>query len=274
MTTTAASGLRLRDRYGDDALPPLSLTNQTLAIQLAHRSVRSFLPDPVTDEHLEAMVAAAQSAPTSSNLQAWSVVAVRNSAHKSRLAALAAEQGFIDEAPLLLVWLADLGRARRLAERHCRPLDGADYLESTFLGFLDATLAAQNAVVAAESLGLGTVCVGAIRNHPEEVARELDLPPHVFAVFGLAVGWPDPEERADVKPRLPQSAVLHRERYDAPRADAGIDAYDERLRAYNRRFGLAGDWTGRVLRRLEGPGSLAGRDRIREALTGLGLPSR
>jgi nitroreductase len=274
MTTTAASGLGVRDRYGDDALPPLSLTNETLAVQLAHRSVRSFLPDPVGEEHLEALVAAAQSAPTSSNLQAWSVVAIRNRARKSRLAALAAEQGFVDEAPLLLVWLADLGRARRLAERHGRPLDGADYLESTFLGFLDATLAAQNAVVAAESLGLGTVCVGAIRNHPEEVARELDLPPHVFAVFGLAVGWPDPAEHSGVKPRLPQSAVLHRERYDAPRADAEIDGYDERLRAYNRGHGLTGDWTERVLRRLEGPGSLAGRDRIREALVGLGLPSR
>jgi nitroreductase len=274
VTTTAAPGFRVHDRYGDDALPPLSLSNETLAVQVAHRSVRSFLPDPVPEEHLEAMVAAAQSAPTSSNLQAWSVVAVRNRARKSRLATLAAEQGFVDEAPLLLLWLADLGRSRRLAERRGRPLDGADYLESTFLGFLDATLAAQNAVVAAESLGLGTVCVGAIRNHPEEVACELDLPPHVFAVFGLAVGWPDPAERAGVKPRLPQSAVLHRERYDAPRADAAIDRYDERLRAYNRRHGLTGDWTERVVHRLEGAGSLAGRDRIREALVGLGLPSR
>ena len=274
MTTTAASGLRLRDRYGDDALPPLSLTNQTLAIQLAHRSVRSFLPDPVTDEHLEAMVAAARLA---------DVVQPRGLEHRRgprpRPEVAASQRRPPSRVSstrrrCCFVWLADLGRRRRLAERHCRPLDGAVYLESTFLGFLDATLAAQNAVVAAESLGLGTVCVGAIRNHPEEVARELDLPPHVFAVFGLAVGWPDPEERADVEPRLPQSAVLRRERYDAPRADAGIDAYDERLRAYNRRFGLAGDWTGRVLRRLEGPGSLAGRDRIREALTGLGLPSR
>ena len=68
--------------------------------------------------------------------------------------------------------------------------------------------------------------------------------------------------------------MLHRERYDAPRADAEIDGYDERLRAYNRSHGLTGDWTERVLRRLEGPGSLAGRDRIREALVGLGLPSR
>ncbi len=211
MTTTAAPGLDLHDRYGDSDLPPLALSNETLTVQLAHRSVRSFLPDPVGDEHLEAMVAAAQSAPTSSNLQAWSVVAVRDPAHRSRLAALAAEQRFVEEAPLLLVWLADLGRARRLAARHERPLAGADYLESTFLAFLDATLAAQNAVVAAESLGLGTVCVGAIRNRPEDVARELDLPPHVFAVFGLAVGWPDPDERSGVKPRLPQSAVVHRE---------------------------------------------------------------
>ena len=119
--------------------------------------------------------------------------------------------------------------------------------------------------------------MGAIRNRPEDVARELELPPHVFAVFGLAVGWPDPDERAGVKPRLPQSAVLHRERYDAPLADAGIDGYDgydDRLRAYNRRVGLAGGWTERVLRRLAGPGSLAGRDRIRDALVGLGLPSR
>ena len=198
---------------------------------------------------------------------------MRDPAHKSRLAALAAEQRFVDEAPLLLVWLVDLGRARRLAARHERPLAGADYLESTFLAFLDATLAAQNAVVPAESLGLGTACVGAIRNRPEDVARELDLPPHVFAVFGLAVGLPDPDELAGVKPRLPQSAVLHRERYDAL-ADAAIDGYDERLRAYNRRVGLAGGWTERVLRRLAGPGSLAGRDRIRDALVELGLPSR
>jgi nitroreductase len=274
VTTTTAPGIHVDERYGDAGAPPLALVNETLAVQLAHRSVRSFLPDQVDDAHLEAMVAAAQSAPTSSNLQAWSVVAVRDRAHKARLAALAAEQSFIDEAPLLLVWLADLGRPRRLAERHDRPLDGADYLESTFLAFLDAALAAQNAIVAAESVGLGTVCVGAIRNRPEEVARELALPPHVFAVFGLAVGWPDPTERAGVKPRLPQSAVLHHERYDAHGADAEIEGYDERLGAYNRRVGLTGDWTERVLRRLAGPGSLAGRDGIRDALEGLGLPSR
>lgn len=248
--------------------------NATLDVQLRRRSTRAFLPDPVGDDELATLVAAAQAAPTSSNLQAWSVVAVRDPARRARLAQLAAGQGFVAEAPLVLVWLADLGRARRLASREGRPLDGADYLESTLLGTIDAALAAQNAIVAAEALGLGSVCVGAMRNHPEEVARELDLPPHTFAVFGLAVGRPDPAEAADVKPRLPHTAVLHHERYDAAAADAGVAEYDRLLASYDARFGRTGTWSERVLTRLGTRESLVGRDRMRAALASLGWPSR
>jgi nitroreductase len=259
-------------RYADrDAA--LGVHNETLALQLAHRSVRRFRSQPVTDEQLSALVAAAQSASTSSNLQPWSVVAVRDPQRKARLAVLANHQQFINEAPLLLVWVADLGRARRLAQRAGTPLDGADYLETTIIGFVDTTLAAQNAVVAAESLGLGTVFVGAMRNHPEEVAAELGLPPHAVATFGLAVGTPDPTENAGIKPRLSQGAVLHFERYDAETADAHIPGYDARLAEYNARYGLPGNWSERVLARLAGPQSLSGRHRLREHLTRLGLPS-
>ncbi|MBN3456610.1 NADPH-dependent oxidoreductase [Mycobacterium sp. DSM 3803] len=260
-------------RYGD-AEATLGIHNETLAVQLAHRSVRKFTPEPVTDEQLSAIVAAAQSAATSSNLQPWSVIAVRDRQHKARLAELANRQQFIDEAPLFLVWIADLGRARRIAEQTSAPLDGADYLETTIIGFVDTALAAQNAVVAAESQGLGTVFVGAVRNHPEEVAAELGLPPHTVATFGLAVGHPDPTENAGIKPRLPQDAVLHRERYDAQTADAYIPGYDERIAAYNSRYGLPGNWSQRVLARLAGPQSLSGRHRLREQLERLGLPSR
>jgi nitroreductase len=260
-------------RYGDPAAT-LGAVNDVLSLQLARRSVRKFSSREVTDDELAALVAAAQSAPTSSNLQPWSVVAVRDPARKARLAALAAGQAFIEQAPLFLVWVADLGRARRLAERAGTQVAAADYLETTLIGFVDTALAAQNAVLAAESLGLGSVFVGAVRNQPERVAAELGLPPHTVATFGLAVGAPDPTENAGVKPRLPQDAVLHRERYDAAAADAHIAAYDERLAAYNTRFGLPGDWSGRVLTRLAGPGSMAGRHRLREILERLGLPSR
>jgi nitroreductase len=266
--------MSLTTRYGGDALS-LDVRSEVLDLQLAHRSVRKFAPGDVSDDQLRAMVAAAQSAPTSSNLQPWSVVAVRDPERKARLAALAADQRFVVEAPLLLVWVADLGRARRLASRSGVSVGAADYLETTIIGFVDTALAAQNAVLAAESLGLGTVFVGAMRNHPEEVAAELGLPPHAVATFGLAVGVPDPTENAGIKPRLPQDAVLHRERYDAEAADAHIPGYDTRLAAYNQRYGLPdGGWSGRVLKRLAGPESMAGRHRLREVLDGLGLPSR
>jgi nitroreductase len=260
-------------RYGDlDAT--LDVHNATLAILLAHRSVRKFRSDPVTDEQLSALVAAAQSAATSSNLQPWSLVAVRDEQRKARLAKLANDQKFIAEAPLFLIWVADLGRARRIAVRAGAALEGADYLESTIIGFVDTALAAQNAVVAAESLGLGTVFVGALRNHPDLVATELGLEPHAVATFGLAVGIPDPTEHAGIKPRLPQGAVLHHERYDATAADAHIASYDVRLADYNTRHGLPGRWTDRVLARLAGPHSLSGRHVLRAQLERLGLPSR
>jgi nitroreductase len=251
-----------------------TLANETLALQLGRRSTRLFLPDPVRDDQLEAIVAAAQAAPTSSNLQAWSVVVVRDPARKQRLAELAGEQRWVAEAPVVLVWLADLGRARRLAARAGRPLEGADYLETTLLGVIDTALAAQNAIVAAESLGLGSTCVGAMRNHPEEVARELGLPAHTFAVFGLAVGRPDPAEAAGVKPRLPRSAVLHLEQYDAAAADAGVTEYDGLLASYDGRYGRSGTWSERVLNRLASRTSLVGRDRMRSSLERLGWPSR
>ena len=69
--------------------------------------------------------------------------------------------------------------------------------------------------------------------------------------------------------------MVHHETYDAEAADAHIPGYDVRLAAYNQRYGLPdGGWTGRVLKRLAGPESMAGRHRLREVLDGLGLPSR
>ncbi|MBU9764757.1 hypothetical protein FR943_13015 [Mycobacterium sp. TNTM28] len=76
-----------------------------------------------------------------------------------------------------------------MAQRSGAALDGADYLETTIIGFVDTALAAQNAVVTAESLGLGTVFVGVIRNDPEEAVAELNLPPRAVATFGLRRGF-------------------------------------------------------------------------------------
>jgi Nitroreductase family len=123
---TAHALLSLRNR--DDALPPPEQWNEVLATILSHRSVRGFLPDELPDGTLEMLIAAAQSASTSSNLQFWSVVAVQEPERKSRLAELAGQQQFIRDAPLLLLWLADLSRLGRIAAEHQAQVDGTHYL--------------------------------------------------------------------------------------------------------------------------------------------------
>ncbi|WP_067814146.1 NADPH-dependent oxidoreductase [Nocardia inohanensis] len=275
MTRTALSPAQVvAQRYRDTEAAEPAAWNPVLRVLHEHRSVRRYLADPVPDEVLRLLVSAAQSAPSSSNLQAWSVVAVRDPERKARLAALAGDQEHIRQAPVLLVWTADLARLRGLAAEHDAPLDGADYLESSYVAFLDAALAAQNALVAAESLGLGTVYIGAIRNNPEQVAAELALPPGVFAVVGLVVGTPDPSEDARVKPRLSQSAVLHQETYDGSESGARIAEYEQRIVDFYAEQQLDRSWIAQVLARLASPAALHGRDRLREQLPAQGFPLR
>lgn len=269
---TPAHTVQQRYRTGDPVEP--ADWNPVLRVLHEHRSVRRYLPDPISEATLDLLISSAQSAPTSSNLQVWSVVAVRDPARKARLAALAGDQDHIRQAPLLLVWTADFARLRQLAADHGVPLEGADYLESGYVGFIDAALAAQNAVVAAESLGLGTVYIGALRNAPEQVAAELGLPGAVFAVFGLVVGTPDPAERTGVKPRLPKAAVLHHETYDLEKQRAHVAGYEASIAEYYAEQQLSHSWRERVLARLASATSLNGRHRLREALRARGFELR
>lgn len=266
----------LRQRYGNSDQPSPFAVNDTLSLLLEHRSVRAYSPAALPSDTLETVVAAAQSAASSSNLQAWSVVAVEDQDRKARLALLAGDQAHIRACPLFLVWLADLSRLAHMAEQRGIAHDGLDYTEMFMLAIVDATLAAQNAVVAAESLGLGTVYIGGIRNYPLDVAAELRLPPRVFGIFGLCIGWPDPAEPATIKPRLPQSAVLHREMYQVAAQDAAVVRYSETMAAFYADENMRGnhDWAQRSSRRVSGPQALSGRDTIRESLHRLGFELR
>jgi nitroreductase len=270
-----AQARALAARYGTEPKSSQLPWNDVIASLMDHRSVRGYLTDAVPPGTLETLIAAAQSAATSSNLQTWSVVEVSDPAKRVELAEIANGQKHIVECPLFLVWLADVSRNQRLAEAEGKTLEGLPYLESFLVAAIDAALAAQNAVVAAESLGLSTVYIGALRNDPERIAKMLDLPPGAAAVFGLCIGYPKPESAAEVKPRLPQEAVLHRERYSTA-AEKGLRAsYDQRLDAFSRRHEMAAyTWTQRVIGRLATIKSLNGRDRLKDILQNLGFPLR
>jgi nitroreductase len=265
----------LTRRNRDGALAAPQQWNEVLETILNHRSVRAFLPRALPEGTLELLIAAAQSASTSSNLQFWSVVAVQETERKLRLADLAGQQQFIRDAPLLLVWLADLSRLDRIAADRRARVDGTHYLEEFIVGVVDAALAAQSTLIAAESLGLGAVYIGAMRNLPEQIATELGLPPHAFAVFGMSIGYPDPARPTDIKPRLPQSLVLHREQYSKAAHNGEIDGYNMTMHGFQREQGMTAiDWTQQCFNRVKDAAALRGRGRMREALWNLGFELR
>ncbi|MDX2155605.1 MAG: nitroreductase family protein [Hyphomicrobiaceae bacterium] len=265
----------LTERYGAAAAPAAGPWNDVIGSLLTHRSVRGFKSDPVPAGTLETLIAAAQSAATSSNLQTWSVVAVNDPATRAEFAKIANNQKHIVECPLFLCFLADVSRNERMGQAEKTPLEGLPYLETFLVAAIDAALAAQNAVVAAESLGLSTVYIGAMRNDVQTVAKLLGLPPGAMCVFGLCIGYAKPGAESSIKPRLPQQAILYRERYVASEDNRHRAAYDAELSRFSKAHEMSQyTWTERVLNRLGPIKSLSGRDKLKAAINALGFPLR
>jgi nitroreductase len=245
---------------------------EAIEVLLRHRSVREFDDRPLPENLLELLAAAAQSAPTSSNKQFWSAIAVQDPARKQRLAELSAKQEMVAKAPLLLVWLADLSRIAAIGEREQVALEGLDFLESFLVASLDAAFAAQNTVVAAEALGLGTVYVGAMRDHPEAVAAELKLPPMCVALFGMCIGHPATANAATIKPRLPQQALIHRETYGTDGVEDAVDRHDGHYAAFRQEQGMSEAlWSQHIMSRVRSARALQGREHLRETLHRMGF---
>jgi FMN reductase (NADPH) len=205
--------------------------NSTIELLKQHRSVRKFKPDALSDEQFKQIVEAAQLASTSSNMQAYSVIAVRIPETKQQLARLAANQAYIEECPLFLVWCADLHRLQIAANVYEEEeIELPSSTEIFVIATIDTALAAQNAAVAAESLGLGIVYIGGIRDNPKEVSKLLGLPKFVYPVFGMCVGFPDQEPTQ--RPRLPLETIVHEERYSTEAFASGIEAYNASIHQF------------------------------------------
>lgn len=266
----------LAARYGTQAPHITADLTETLRVQLEHKSVRKFLDTPVTDEQLELLMAAASSASTSSSLQMWSVVAVRDQGKRARIAkAIGATGKFIETAPIVLIWIIDYARANEVIAEQGATGNTFDLLESTVIGFLDIGIASQNVMLAAESMGLGGCYAGSIRNNVDVVSEELKLPKYTFPVVGLGLGTPDPSEGTGVKPRLPQRAVLHYEEYDREAWRESTAHYEAMFADYYEGQGVPNaSWKRKLTKRLGTPEALHGREKLRENLTVRGLDSK
>ena len=276
MDISYASSLSKTDalalRYGEDSVPAAGPWNDAIALMLSHRSIRGYRSDALPAGTLETLIAAAQSAATSSNLQTWSVVAVTDPAKKAAIAKLSSGQKHIEQCPLFLAWIADISRNQRLGAEEGVELEAMPFLETYLVAAIDAALAAQNAVTAAQSLGLSTVYIGAMRNNATQIAELVGLPQGAMGVFGLCIGYASPDAANEVKPRLPQEAILYRNTYGNPNERKLRAAYDVKMAAFSARNDMTQDtWTRRVIGRMGKVAALGGRDRLVAALHAMGF---
>jgi nitroreductase len=246
-------------RYGQRP-PTLSpATEAALAPFLTHRSVRNYSQQAISEELTAALVGVANSAATSSNLQLWSLISVQEPERRERIALLAGEQDQVRDAALFFVFVADHDRLGQENARQNLPLDGYELTEAFIVAAVDAALAAERMVCAAEAIGLGTCYIGAMRNKPQEVKEALNLEASTFALFGLCLGYPATDDTSAVKPRL-GTTLWHQETYDNAR---DLSDYNRRMAEFYRSEKMGGDqtWSRRSALRMT-PGRMSGRESL------------
>lgn len=203
--------------------------NTTIETMRSHRSIRKFKDKAISDEMLETILTSAQCAATSNFVQAYTIIRVDDQQNRQGIAKLSGSQQWIIDAPVFLVFLADLNRLEAACRKHGKEMANG-YMEQFVVATVDTALVGQNTLLAAESMGLGGVFIGAIRNNPKKICEMLNIPEHAYPVFGMCLGYPD--GLPPVKPRLPLEGIFKKETYQAGGGEAVLDAYDETTRAY------------------------------------------
>jgi FMN reductase [NAD(P)H] len=214
----------LAARFGHVPFEPPAEVAPGLAALLNRRVTRRYRPDAVPEPLLATVLAAAQSAPSKSDLQQYAIVVLQDPVKIRAIAGWIGTMPWIADAPVFLLFCADLRRGRRICEMHQRE-HANDSMDSFLNASVDAAAAMAFCVMAADAAGLGTCPISYVRNHLEKVAPLVSLPRGVFPVAGLTLGWP--EARNEPSPRLPPSVVVHRERYDDAALESTLRDYDQ-----------------------------------------------
>ncbi len=216
------------DRYAEEIKLDFSKIQKTTTLKsiLSRRSIRKFLKKPISKELLTLLLAAAQSAPSKSNLQQYSILVIQDQNIKNEISNLIGNTKWALTAPNFFLFLADIRRNIKIT--NYRGYDHKNNNVDTFMnGVIDAALSMQSTICASESLGLGVCPISMIRNIIDEVKVICKLPKGVFPIAGLAIGWPDQKSKVSI--RLPQNIVTHFDKYNEKDLVNKINQYDEKV---------------------------------------------
>jgi nitroreductase len=199
---------------------------------LQRRSIRRYEREDISAADMQLIYDAIRNTPTSYNGQQFSVIDVTDQALKEQLYELT-QQKQIKTCNHFLVFCADYNKVRKIAEyKNVEMPDFEHTADGVIVGIVDASLALMSALVAAESCGLGTCCIGYTRTAaPEAIAELLKLPKGVFIVCGLAIGIP--REMPDLKPKQSEKLLIHSNCYRGDDVVKDMVDYDSKIIEFN-----------------------------------------
>ena len=198
--------------------------NGTLQILFNHRTYRDFDPDFVLPaDELQQILQSGRQAPSWMNGQHVSIIVCDKSLRQKIAQKVGSVQ--IGACSALLFFIGDLYRANLCAKFHAMDFSAVGNADTLITMVTDAALVAQNATVAAESLGYGTCIVGGVRSLCADLIEIFSLPKFTFPLFGLCIGKPTVQMR--IKPRLPQEVCVFENAYRTENIEDGLERYEK-----------------------------------------------
>lgn len=187
--------------------------NEVLKQLYARKSVRVFTDKEISAEDKTAILRAAAEAPTAGNQQLYTIIDITDQSLKEKLAVSCDNQPFIASAKMVLIFCADCKKwYDAFIDAGCEPRTPG--VGDLLLAVSDTNIAAQNAVTAAESLGIGSCYIGDIMENCEIHREMLGLPKYVFPAAMLVFGYPTEQQMTRAKPeRADMKHIVHENGY-------------------------------------------------------------
>jgi len=193
---------------------------------MKRRSVRVFKDQEIPEAWIEQLLDVANNAPSGGNIQPLSIILVRSPEGRKKLAELSGGQPWVSKAPLSMIFCLDFYRIKKWAEMCQTDFKGEEALNHFLIAYADLMVSAQNVVILAESLGLGSVYIGSIQHEIDESRHFFEIPEYVLPMMVLSIGFPKSIPRTI--PKLKKEAIVHHERYRVPEEDEIRQAFDEK----------------------------------------------
>jgi len=195
-------------------------------LMINRRSVRVFLDKEIPENVIEKLLDVANNAPSGGNIQPISIIIVKRKETREKLAKIIGAQPWVKNAPLSLIFCLDFQRVKRWATLSNTDFQGEHSLGHFLIGYADIMCAAQNVVMTAESLQLGSVYVGSIQGTMNEIRENFSIPKYVLPLMLLSIGYP--KSKPEKMPKLEKNAIVHDEKYRTLNDDDIMKAYDKK----------------------------------------------